>query len=184
MANQVIVTNTGNVQVALTPPANVQVQISRAAIGTVSNVPTANFANYAGNVTGANQPNITGLGTLSNLSVTGTVTSGNVSTPTVYSQGMQMQGYDYVQMQYSNSVALPVSPYDIGTGSWFYLDPGGAVWQSNTTGTLQTVVLGNNGNISATGNITAPYFIGNGNIGHSSNTSPSIMSSLAKTPQP
>ena len=48
MANQVIVTNTGNVQVALTPPANVQVQISRAAIGTVSNVSTANFANYAG----------------------------------------------------------------------------------------------------------------------------------------
>jgi hypothetical protein len=75
---------------------------------------------------------------------------------------MQMQGYDYVQMQYSNSVALPVSPYDIGTGSWFYLDAGGAVWQSNTTGALQTVVLGNNGNISATGNITAPYFIGNG----------------------
>ena len=162
MANQVIVTNTGNVQVALTPPPNVQVQISRAAIGTVSNVLSANFANYAGNVTGANQPNITSLGTLGNLSVSGTITSGNVSTPTVYSQGMQMQGYDYVQMQYSNSVALPVSPYDIGTGSWFYLDAGGAVWQSNTTGALQTVVLGNNGNISATGNITAPYFIGNG----------------------
>jgi len=162
MANQVIVTNTGNVQVALTPPPNVQVQISRAAIGTVSNVPTANFANYAANVTASNQPNITSLGTLSNLSVSGTVTSGNVSTPTVYSQGMQMQGYDYVQMQYSNSVALPVSPYDIGVGSWFYLDAGGAVWQSNTTGALQTVVLGNNGNISATGNITAPYFIGNG----------------------
>ena len=162
MANQVIVTNTGNVQVALTPPANVQVQISRAAIGTVSNVPTANFANYAGNVTGANQPNITGLGTLSNLSVTGTVTSGNVSTPAVYSQGMVVQGYDFVQMQYSNGVALPVTPYDIGTGSWFYLDPGGAVWQSNTTGTLQTVTMDNNGNVSATGNITAPYFIGNG----------------------
>ena len=78
MANQVIVTNTGNVQVALTPPANVQVQISRAAIGTVSNVPTANFANYAGNVTGANQPNITSLGTLSNLSVSGNTTLNNL----------------------------------------------------------------------------------------------------------
>lgn len=78
MANQVIVTNTGNVQVALTPPPNVQVQISRAAIGTVSNVPTANFANYAGNVTGANQPNITNVGTLGNLSVSGTGTFGNV----------------------------------------------------------------------------------------------------------
>jgi len=78
MANQVIVTNTGNVQVALTPTPNVQVQISRAAIGTVSNVPTANFANYAGNVTGANQPNITNIGTLGNLSVTGTGTFGNL----------------------------------------------------------------------------------------------------------
>ena len=64
MANQVIVTNTGNVQVALTPPPNVQVQISRAAIGTISNVPTANFANYAANVTSSSQPNITSLGTL------------------------------------------------------------------------------------------------------------------------
>ena len=79
MANQVIVTNTGNVQVALTPPPNVQVQISRAAIGTVSNVPTANFANYAGNVTIANQPNITSLGTLSNLSVSGNSTVNNLT---------------------------------------------------------------------------------------------------------
>jgi hypothetical protein len=78
MANQVIVTNTGNVQVALTPPPNVQVQISRAAIGTVSNVPTANFANYAANVTSSSQPNITSLGTLSNLSVSGNSTVNNL----------------------------------------------------------------------------------------------------------
>jgi len=85
MANQVIVTNTGNVQVALTPPPNVQVQISRAAIGTVSNVPTANYANfanyssYAGNVTTANQPNITSLGTLTGLNVSGNGTIGNLT---------------------------------------------------------------------------------------------------------
>jgi hypothetical protein len=220
MANQVIVTNTGNVQVALTPPANVQVQISRAAIGTVSNVPTANFANYAGNVTVSNQPNITGLGTLSNLTVSGNTTlnnllvtgnliagnlsanyanfagqvvdatqsnitsvgtlsslsvSGNISAPIVYNQGMVTQGYDFVQMQYSNGAALPVSPYDLGTGSWFYLDAGGATWQSNTTGTFKEIVLGNNGNLSASGNITgananlgnlvtANYFSGNGSL--------------------
>jgi len=78
MANQVIVTNTGNVQVALTPPPNVQVQISRAAIGTVSNVPTANFANYAANVTSSNQPNITNVGTLGNLAVSGNTTLNNL----------------------------------------------------------------------------------------------------------
>ena len=130
--------------------------------GQVANASIANFANFAGNVTGANQPNITNIGTLGNLSVTGTVTSGNVSTPTVYSQGMVTQGYDFVQMQYSNSVTLPVSPYDIGTGSWFYLDGGGATFQSNTTGAFKEIVLGNDGGINATGNVTAPYFIGNG----------------------
>jgi len=79
MANQVIVTNTGNVQVALTPPPNVQVQISRAAIGTVSNVPTANFANYAANVTSSSQPNITSLGTLTALNVAGNGTVNNLT---------------------------------------------------------------------------------------------------------
>jgi hypothetical protein len=118
---------------------------------------SANFALYAGNVTVNAQPNITSLGTLTSLTV-----SGNVSAPTVYSQGMVTQGYDFVQMQYSNGVALPVSPYDIGTGSWFYLDAGGAVWQSNTTGTLQTVTMDNNGNVSASGNISANYYIGDG----------------------
>ena len=79
MANQVIVTNTGNVQVALTPPPNVQVQISRAAIGTISNVPTANFANYAANVTSSSQPNITSLGTLTALNVSGNGTINNLT---------------------------------------------------------------------------------------------------------
>ena len=153
MANQISVnSSTGNIQITT----------SRSVIGTVANVATANFANYAGNVTASNQPNITNVGTLGNLSVSGTVTSGNVSTPTVYSQGMVTQGYDFVQMQYSNGVALPVSAYDIGTGSWFYLDAGGATFQSNTTGTFKQVILGNDGTINASGNITAPYFIGNG----------------------
>jgi hypothetical protein len=132
--------------------------------GVISTGGNSNFANFAGNVTNSAQPNITSVGTLTSLSVTGTVTSGNVNTPTVYSQGMQMQGYDYVQMQYSNGVALPVSPYDIGVGSWFYLDPAGGVFQSNTTGTLQTVTLDNNGNVSASGNISANYYIGNGSL--------------------
>ena len=88
--------------------------------------------------------------------------TGGVSTPVVFGQGIATQGFDYVQMQYSNSVALPVSQYDIGTGSWFYLDPGGGVFQSNTTGTLQTIVQGNDGSVSATGNVTGNYIFGNG----------------------
>ena len=79
MANQIIVTQSGNVQVSIEPPANVQVQISRAAIGTVSNVPTANFANFAGNVTVSAQPNITSLGTLTGLTVSGNSTVNNLT---------------------------------------------------------------------------------------------------------
>jgi hypothetical protein len=45
--------------------------------GTVAN---ANYAAYAGNVTTAAQPNITSVGTLSSLAVTGTTTSGNFAT--------------------------------------------------------------------------------------------------------
>lgn len=78
MANQIIVTQNGNVQVSIEPTPNVQVQISRAAITTLTDVPTANFANFAGNVTGANQPNITNIGTLTNLAVSGNTTLNNV----------------------------------------------------------------------------------------------------------
>ncbi len=40
---------------------------------------SANYAAYAGNVTEAAQPNITSVGTLSSLSITGNITAGNVS---------------------------------------------------------------------------------------------------------
>ena len=40
---------------------------------------TANYANFAGNVTRASQPNITSVGTLVSLAVTGNITSGNAN---------------------------------------------------------------------------------------------------------
>jgi hypothetical protein len=77
MADQIIVSN-NTVQVAVQPTPTVQVEISRAAIGTVSNVPTANYANFAGNVVNAAQPNITSVGTLTNLNVANTITTNNL----------------------------------------------------------------------------------------------------------
>ena len=71
MANQVIVTNTGNVQVAIEPTPNVQVQISRAAIGTVSNVPTANYANYAGEAFDVSVANVSGIGNIAVVNLNG-----------------------------------------------------------------------------------------------------------------
>ena len=93
MANQVTVSNDHSINVTIEPPANVQVQVSRAVIGAVANVPTANFANYAGNVTVSAQPNITSLGTLTSLTSNGNITapffigniigniSGNITVP-------------------------------------------------------------------------------------------------------
>ena len=170
---------------------------------TGGNVLTGGIVSATGNVTGSyilgNGSQLTGLpATYSNanvvsllaafgsntISTTGNITAGNViagavNSATVYSNDMATQGSNFVQMQYSNAVSVPVSPYSIGTGSWFYLDPSGGVFESNTTGTLQSVALGNDGSVSATGNIntsdqisatgnitTAGYFIGTfqGNI--------------------
>ena len=136
-------------------------------------VTTANLQSYvnnsAGNITGdyfiGNGSQLTGIVSSygdANVAAYLPTYGGNVNATTVFGQGIQTQGYDYVQMQYSNATALPVTPYDIGTGSWFYLDAGGGVFQSNTTGTLKTIILGNDATINADGNITAPYFVGNG----------------------
>jgi hypothetical protein len=96
--------------------------------------------------------------------VAGDVVANNVNTNTVYhnTTGVAIQSNAWAQLQYSNSAAAPVDQTNIGTGSWFYVDPDGGVFQSNTTGTLHTVTLGNDGSVSAQGNITGNYFIGNG----------------------
>jgi hypothetical protein len=84
MANQVIVTANNTVQVSITPTPTVEVQISRAAITSVTDVANANsanyanYANFAGQVTSANQPNITTLGNLVNISVSNTITTNNI----------------------------------------------------------------------------------------------------------
>lgn len=51
--------------------------------GQVANAQTANYANYAGNVTIANQPNITSLGTLTGVSVAGLSDLGPVGNITI-----------------------------------------------------------------------------------------------------
>jgi hypothetical protein len=136
-------------------------------LGPQGNIVGANYvsANYfVGD--GSLLTNVVATGNYSNANVAAflPVYNGNVNSTTVFGQGLATQGYDYVQMQYSNAVALPVDQYNIGTGSWFYLDPGGATWQSNTTGTLQTVVLGNDGSVSAQGNIITVGNISGANI--------------------
>ena len=69
MANQITV-NSGS--------GNITVTTSRAVIGTVANVASANYANFAGEVVDPSQPNITSVGNLTSLNVTGTTTTGNL----------------------------------------------------------------------------------------------------------
>lgn len=47
--------------------------------GNVSNVANANYANFAGTIVNSSQPNITSVGTLTSLSVSGNITSGNAN---------------------------------------------------------------------------------------------------------
>jgi hypothetical protein len=72
MANQVTVNKNNGIQVVIEPPANVQVELSRAVIGTVANVQSANIAKT---VTNNAQPNITSVGTLTNLAIAGDLTT-------------------------------------------------------------------------------------------------------------
>jgi hypothetical protein len=81
MANQISV-NTGSgsgaQQVIVDSNGNITVTVSRSVIGTVANVASANYANFAGNVVNAAQPNITSVGTLSNLTVSNMITTNNL----------------------------------------------------------------------------------------------------------
>ena len=152
MANQVVVTNSGNVQVSIEPPPNVQVQISRAAIGniTVSNVTTANYANYAGNVINPNQPNITSLGT-----ITGLTSSGNITAPFFIGNVVGNISGNLV-VPGSNTAVLYNNQGNAGASDAFKFDQA-----SNTVTILGNLVGGNiSGNGAGIANITGANVIG------------------------
>lgn len=152
--------------------------VSLLAVGT-DGANTVGAITATGNITGnyfiGNGSLLTGIsggsGNYSNANVAAFLPTfgGNVNAVTVFGQGIATQGYDYVQMQYSNAVALPVNQYNIGTGSWFYLDPDGGTFQSNTTGTIRSVVLGNDGSVSAQGNIIGTRLSVSGTISATGN---------------
>ena len=127
----------------------------------LTNIPGGNIVGGYGNAQVASFLNAFGS---NSISTTGNVTANNAQLTTVYHNGtgVAIQSNAWAQLQYSNSISAPVDQTNIGTGSWFYVDPDGAVWESNTTGTLRSVVMGNDGTVSAQGNITAPYYFGNG----------------------
>jgi hypothetical protein len=143
----------------------------------------------SGTVYTAAQPNITSVGTLTSLSATGNVTGGNIKTlskmfwpstgegaPTTtnYSSGTKIVLYDNIS---SSSVGYSIG-VDVST-LWFATDvaSSGFKWYTGTTqiatlnsgtsgfsvtGNVQAGNLRTAGAISATGNVTGNYIIGDG----------------------
>ena len=134
MANQVTVSNNNTINVTIEPPANVQVQVSRAVIGTVANVASADLANY---VIQPNQSNITSVGTL-----TGLTSSGNIIAPFFIGN---------VVGNISGNFAVP------GNNTAVLFN------QTGNAGASDALTFNYSSNVlTANGNIVANYFIGNG----------------------
>ena len=114
---------------------------------------TANFANFAGNVTVSSQPNITSLGTLTGLAVSGnlTATNGNVTNNLSVGGNLSVTGtiLGNITGNISGNFVVPGSNTQV-----LYNDGGIAGASSNLTFNGTTLVV--NGNVNAT------RFIGNG----------------------
>jgi len=132
--------------------------------GSDTTIPTI-VVDLSGRITQITTNAISGGGSYGNSNVAAFLPTynGTIKAGTIFNgSGLAIQGPDYAQLQWTNGAAVPASEYDVGTGSWFYLDAGGGVFQSNSTGNLKTITFGNDASITAGGNVTAPYFLGDG----------------------
>jgi hypothetical protein len=114
---------------------------------------TVPAATVAGTVTTNAQPNITSVGTLSSLSVTANVTSGNVTTVTVSATG---NAYAANFVTANTVVNNGVSTSGNVISNYIQANAG------LLTGTLSLTGNISGGNISTAGNVQATYFIGDG----------------------
>jgi hypothetical protein len=161
VGNQPNITSVGNLS-SLTVTGNVTANYYYGngafltGVGNANYTPLANFANFAGNITVSNQPNITAVGTLTNLSVSGNANVGNL----------------HANLVTSNLIPNSNVTYNIGnnTNRWkdLYLS-GNTIYLGNVT--LDTVgndlsINGGNGNFSAgnidvIGNLTSSNIVAN-----------------------
>jgi len=122
--------------------------------GTVANATYAVSAGYAATVTANSQPNITSVGTLTSLTVTGTTQSGNLftggnvsATGNVYANNISVAG----TLSYASIVGTSIS----ATGN---ISGGNLL----TTGSISAGGNITVGNVSTAGNVSAAYYFGNG----------------------
>jgi len=130
--------------------------------GNVTSAITANFANYAGNITVSAQPNITSVGTLTSLDVSGNISAGNANlgnavTANYYlGNGSLLTGIATSNVantantaNYAGTVTTNAQPNITSVGTLISLDVSGNISVGNA----------NLGNLA-----TANYFSGSGNL--------------------
>ena len=110
-------------------------------VGNANYSPLANFANFAGNITVSNQPNITSVGTLTSLSVSGNANIGNLNANLIT----------------SNLIPNANVTYNIGNNTNRWKD----LYLSGNTIYLGAVTLTSNGSDLSFGNGTSNLTAGN-----------------------
>jgi hypothetical protein len=137
---------------------------------------TSNVSNVAGTVTQNAQSNITSLGTLTSLSVSGNIIAGNITVGNVYANAGTI-GAQYLRGDGSNLSNLSIAGANV-TGTVSNATTAGTVITNaqpniTSTGTLITLSVSGNANvgnigtsgiITATGNITGGNFLTTGNL--------------------
>jgi len=137
----------------------------------------------AGTVYTAAQPNITSVGTLTSLTVSGNTTSGNLITTGVLSTSGNITGGNLISLGIVtatgnligagvvttgtsgniSNVNYVTANYFVGNGYYLTGISGGNSTYSNTNVSAFLASFGSN-TISTSGNITAGYFVGNGSL--------------------
>jgi hypothetical protein len=110
---------------------------------------TANNANFAGNVTGAAQPNITSVGTLSSLTVSGTTNLGTTTAGNIDANGVTVSGNVSANL-ITGTLTTNAQPNITSVGTLANLEVSGNV----TAGAVTANTL-----ISTVGNGTAPLSV-------------------------
>ena len=168
VANVLVITSTGaNITGTLSASGNITAPNF---IGNIDG--SANSATTAGTVTTAAQPNITSVGTLSSLSSSGNIIGGNLNTAGNVNSSIMVNGGTGLYLEpgpsgYINFFTTggdKATITDTGNIAASNLIANSTVFATtaNVSGNVNAGNVVTGGIVSATGNVTASFFIGNG----------------------
>ena len=168
VANVLVITSTGaNITGTLSASGNITAPNF---IGNIDG--SANSATTAGTVTTAAQPNITSVGTLSSLSSSGNIIGGNLNTAGNVNSSIMVNGGTGLYLEpgpsgYINFFTTggdKATITDTGNIAASNLIANSTVFSTtaNVSGNVNAGNVVTGGIVSATGNVTASFFIGNG----------------------